>query len=57
MQIGQEIYDFTTCCSNLVFTILLLFLEHSKDALDLAQVQETTKQLEKQEKIKVCSHE
>jgi hypothetical protein len=27
--------------------------EHAKDALDLAQVQETTKQLAKEEKIKV----
>jgi hypothetical protein len=33
----------------------LFTIEHAKDALDLAQVQETTKQLEKQEKIKVHS--
>ena len=37
-------------CSNF---LCVHYLGHSKDALDLAHVQETTKQLGKQEKIKV----
>lgn len=35
---------------------LILHLDHSQEALEMARIQETTKQLEQQKKIKVNLH-
>ena len=35
---------------------LILYLDHSQEALEMARIQETTKQLEQQKKIKVNLH-
>ena len=35
---------------------LILCLDHSQEALEMARIQETTKQLEQQKKIKVNLH-
>ena len=32
---------------------IILYLDHSQEALEMARIQETTKQLEQQKKIKV----